>query len=274
MQNWKGKFFGGLIGLLFLGPFAAIIGVIVGHIFFDNKGKGLSGRAIGGLLGLMFAGPLGAIAGVYLGGSIDAQRKQQGGIDEKSIFQINLISILSYVVKVDHEISREEIQTILNVFQKMGYGPHQMEIIQRTLQFALNQEIDLRSTCENFKQASKYEERLMLLRIVYLVVMADGVVHANEKKTIEDIVAFLDIQAEDFHSLQAEFLKTHDQYYEVLNLKRGVTKTAVKKAYRKLALTHHPDRVAHLGEEYVKVAKENFQKINEAYHHVLKEVQS
>ncbi len=273
MQNWKGKFFGGLLGLLFLGPFAAIIGVIIGHIFFDNRGKGISGRAIGGILGLMFAGPLGAIAGVYLGGSVDTQRKQKGGIDEKSIFQINLISILSYVVKVDQKISREEIQVILNVFQKMGYGAYQMEIIQRTLQFALNQTINLRETCENFKKASKYEERLMLLRIVYLVVEADGVIHPNEKKAIEDIVELLEIRTEDFHSLQAEFLKTHDRYYEVLNLKRGATKVEIKKAYHKLELSHHPDRVAHLGEEYAKIAKEKFQKINEAYQHVLKEAE-
>ncbi|MCA9401197.1 MAG: DnaJ domain-containing protein, partial [Candidatus Omnitrophica bacterium] len=128
-------------------------------------------------------------------------------------------------------------------------------------------------TCQNFKRAAKYEECLMLLRIVYLVIMADGVVHPNEKQAVEDIVRLLGITEEDYHSLQGEFSQSTDQHYDILGLKRGATKMEVKKAYRKLALTHHPDRVAHLGEEYANEAKEKFQKINDAYHKILKELE-
>ncbi|VAX35465.1 Chaperone protein DnaJ [hydrothermal vent metagenome] len=273
MKSWRGKLFGGLIGLLFLRtPLGIIIGIVLGHLFFDNKGKSVSGKAWGGILGMMFAGPLGAIAGVYFGNSIDAQRKMQGGVDDRAVFQINLISILAYVIKADHKVAKEEIQAVLSIFQKMGYGVHQMEIISRTLNFALNQPIDLQNICANFCKSSKYEERLMLLRIVYLVVMADGVFHPNEKKAIEDIVNLLGIDVQDFHSLEAEFIKSNDRYYEILGVQRGITKVELKKAYRKLALSYHPDRVAHLGEEYASIAKEKFQKISEAYEYVLKEL--
>ena len=51
----------------------------------------------------MFAGPLGAIAGAYLGHSFEKGKEK---MDARSVFQINLISILSYVVKVDGDIAR------------------------------------------------------------------------------------------------------------------------------------------------------------------------
>lgn len=114
----------------------------------------------------------------------------------------------------------------------------------------------------------------MLLRVVCLVVMADEKVHPKEKIVIEQIVQYLGITAEDYQMLQGEFLKTDDKYYEILGLQRGANKVDIKKAYRKLALSYHPDRVAHLGPEFVKVAEEKFKIINEAYEKVSKELQA
>jgi len=34
-----------------------------------------------------------------------------------------LISILSYVVKVDGDIDKAEIETVLGLFQKLGFAP-------------------------------------------------------------------------------------------------------------------------------------------------------
>jgi curved DNA-binding protein len=49
-------------------------------------------------------------------------------------------------------------------------------------------------------------------------------------------------------------------YYAVLGLKRGASEAEIKKAYRKLALEHHPDR--HKGD---KKAEDKFKEISEAY---------
>ncbi len=38
----------------------------------------------------------------------------------------------------------------------------------------------------------------------------------------------------------------------------------MKKAYRQMALKHHPDRVATLGEDVRRAAEKKFQEINEA----------
>lgn len=51
----------------------------------------------------------------------------------------------------------------------------------------------------------------------------------------------------------------HD-YYETLGLKKGATEEEIKKAYRKLAITYHPDKNPGNAE-----AEEKFKEINEAY---------
>jgi DnaJ like chaperone protein len=55
-----------------------------------------------------------------------------------------------------------------------------------------------------------------------------------------------------------------DEAYKVLEIDSSATDDEVKAAYRKMALKHHPDRVATLGEDVREAAEEKFQKINSA----------
>jgi len=235
----------------------------------DQSKPKFGSTAWGSIIGLMFAGPLGAIAGAYLGHSLETGKEK---MDSRTVFQINLISILSYVVKVDGEISRVEIETVFRLFQKLGFGARDLAMMSRAFETALKQDIDLKNTCDNFRKCSRYEECLMLLRMVYMVVMADQKFHAKEKEAIIQIVDYLGIHYDDHMSIQAEYIKTADKYYKILGLTRGATLTEVKKAYRNLALTHHPDRVSHLGEEYRKIAEEKFKEISEAHQTISKEL--
>ena len=53
--------------------------------------------------------------------------------------------------------------------------------------------------------------------------------------------------------------------YELIGVAENATMDEIKKAYRKLAKIHHPDKVSHLGEEHQNIAKEKFQIIVDAY---------
>ena len=55
---------------------------------------------------------------------------------------------------------------------------------------------------------------------------------------------------------------TKRDYYEILGVAKGASVDEIKRAYRQLALKHHPDRV---GAEHKKEAEEKFKEISEAY---------
>lgn len=72
----------------------------------------------------------------------------------------------------------------------------------------------------------------------------------------------------DFESIKAMFVDQVGGAYKILEINKSDSDQKVKKAYRDLAKKHHPDKVQHLGEAYVKAAQEKFQKIQKAYERI------
>jgi DnaJ like chaperone protein len=67
------------------------------------------------------------------------------------------------------------------------------------------------------------------------------------------------------------FFKEVDGDYKILEIAKNATNDEVKKAYRRMAVKYHPDKVAYLGEEFKISAKEKFQKVQEAYENIKKQ---
>lgn len=67
------------------------------------------------------------------------------------------------------------------------------------------------------------------------------------------------------------FIPETDSSYKILEIERSSTDEEVKKAYRKMALKYHPDKVSHLGDDIRKSADEKFARVNEAYNKIKKE---
>jgi DnaJ like chaperone protein len=53
--------------------------------------------------------------------------------------------------------------------------------------------------------------------------------------------------------------------YAVLGVERNASVEEIKKAYRQLVNRYHPDKVAHLGDEFKELAEKRFKEIQQAY---------
>ena len=59
-----------------------------------------------------------------------------------------------------------------------------------------------------------------------------------------------------------------ENYLDVLGLDVNATQDEIKKTYRRLAMKFHPDRVHHLGEEFIRESEIKMKEINEAYEYL------
>jgi DnaJ like chaperone protein len=79
------------------------------------------------------------------------------------------------------------------------------------------------------------------------------------------------VASNDFLSIKNMFIPETDSSYKILEIEPASTNEEVKKAYRRMAMKYHPDKVSHLGEEFRKTADEKFKRVNEAYEKIKKE---
>jgi hypothetical protein len=64
---------------------------------------------------------------------------------------------------------------------------------------------------------------------------------------------------------QAEPGFSRSDPYDVLGIPRGASQDEIRRAYRKLVVKYHPDKVEHLGDEFKVLAEKKFKQIQEAY---------
>lgn len=242
------------------------------------------GKILGGGLGWAMAGPLGALVGLAIGGILDtganSARTQlnAGGPQAHSSshhtqagdFGAALIALSAVVMKADGQVLKSEIQFVRNFFTQQFGTPRTNEYI-RLLQEVLKQEIPTREICLQIRQNMQHPLRLELLRYLFEVSKADGKVDKSEVQLLQQIANYLGISELDFLSLKNMYYKDVDSAYKILEISPDATDEEVKKAYRKMAVKYHPDKLSGLGEEFERNGKEKFQKLQEAYEKIKKE---
>ena len=104
------------------------------------------------------------------------------------------------------------------------------------------------------------------------ILLVGGHVDRAEFELLKRMAHGMGVSEKDLGSLGAMF-RTADPKaaYEVLEIPKSATDDEVKKAYRRMAMKYHPDKVAHLGEDVQKAANEKFKKVQQAYEAVQQE---
>jgi len=245
-------------------------------------------KIIGALAGFyIFHGFFGALIGFFIGSGIDNYQKLKtqfqgaGGAgfnNAQDVFQYYqqrstsasdvptmLMALSAAVMKADGKVLTAELNYVKSFFSQQ-FGPqfskHHLQTLKKFLD---SSSIPLPQICNDIKMRMQPAVRVQLIHYMFGIAKADGDVSQSELNVIAQIAQLLGVSNVEFESVKNMFYRNVDSDYSVLGITPTATDEEVKKAYRSMAIKHHPDKVAQMGEEYQKGAKEKFQQIQDSY---------
>lgn len=248
-----------------------------------------AGKWIGGVLGFITGGPLGALAGYALGSLFEhglnevnrqdtGQQERNSSEGQRNSFMFSLLVLASYIIKADGKVMHSEMELVRRFLrQNFGLGAMTQQGEQILLKLfeeqkrvgVLQYRSVIQDSCQQIRNSMMYEQRLQLLNFLVMIALADGQVPAEELTALKEVTYHLGLSADELDQMLnlrsgASSASSLDDAYRVLGISPSATNDEVKSAYRKMALKHHPDKVAALGEDVRRAAEKKFQEINDA----------
>ena len=246
----------------------------------------MKAKWIGGIIGFMTGGPLGGLAGYVIGSLFDNTENvstgyynepQDSGCNhgQRNSFLFSMLVMASYIMKADGKVMHSEMEYVRR-FLRTNFGEDAVEEGQQILLnlFEQRKRMDAQNPyafqhtiqdCGRQIAANlSYEERLQLLSFLAHIAQSDGHVCHAEIEALKEVAQSMNLSATEVESMLNLGKNSLDAAYKVLEVSPQATDSEIRAAYRKLALKHHPDRVATLGEDIKKAAEEKFQEINNA----------
>jgi DnaJ like chaperone protein len=239
-----------------------------------NLGK----KMLWGGLGWALGGPIGAIIG-YSFASMSGQytTNYSSGYQNRAYpktqpgdFIVSLLVLFGAVMKADKRMLKSELDFVKQFLSKQ-FSQGQVQDFMTLFKDIIKQEYPLHDVCRQIVHSMDHPSRLELIHILFGLSKADGDVHKDEVKVIRSIARYLNINDNDFNSIEAMFFRNTLSDYTILEIKSNASDSELKKAYRKMATKYHPDKVNHLGNDLRKLAEEKFKSVNKAYQNIKKE---
>lgn len=262
------------------------------------------GRWIGGGIGWGVGGPIGAIIGFALGSLVDnassiggdafsnASSSAGSGTSNQD-FNKAFVVLSAAVMKADGKVLKSELDYVKNFFIR-NFGETDAKEYLLVLREVLKQDIDVQGVCEQVRHYMDTSLRLQILHYLFGIAKADGTVEQSELNVIRTIAGYLGLSEREFLGVQAMFFGRSYSYsgsagsgqssgssysssryslksaYAILEIDESASDDEVKKAYRKMAVKYHPDKLQHLEEAHQKAGKDKFLKVQEAYENIKK----
>ena len=203
---------------------------------------------IAGLLGFAFGGGIfGGVIGYAVGSLLEKMiKKEYDGNEQKGDFVMGLLILTAAVMKADGKVMKSELNFVKDFLQK-NFGRENLQNKLDILRQLLDKNIDVYQACEKIRTAFPYATKLQLLHYLFGIAVAD------------------------YKSIEAMYFEVTDSAYVILQVDKNASDAEVKKAYKRMCIKYHPDKVANLGEDAQQAAKAKFQEINNAYEKIKKE---
>lgn len=231
-------------------------------------------------------------------GYADTSDRSSFNQGNRNSFLLSLLVLASYIIRADGKVMHSEMEIVRN-FLRHNFGEsavRQGEQIMLRLFEEQKRQGDaafretIRKSSLEITMHTDYSTRLQLVNFLIIIAHADGTLSREEVAVLREVADYLRIDSDDVesmmnmnyqsygHSSSGQSADSNRQSsadelaraYKVLGINPSSTDDEVKKAYRKMALKHHPDRVATLGDDVKKAAEQKFKEINEAKEKIFK----
>lgn len=257
------------------------------------------GKWIGGVVGFMAMGPLGALAGYAIGALFDkaTDAEAQGAtgheyygptssagcedIGQRNSFLFAMLVMASYIIRADGRIMHSEMEFVRR-FLRVNFGEGAvaegeqilLNLFERRKQMERTDPMAFKNTIHDcgaqIAVNLTYEQRLQMLDFLVKIAQSDGNVCQAEIETLKEVAVAMGLSVKEVKSMLNLRSNSLEDAYKVLEISPEATDAEVRAAYRRLALKHHPDKVAALGEDIRRAAEEKFQEINDAKERIYK----
>lgn len=244
-----------------------------------------SAAILGFFIGLTAGGPIAAficliiglfIENIYINYEADSNEKEENNYqniyqNHRSYYNFDtaLLILIGEIMKVDGSTLRSELDLVKTMLIRY-YGEDKSKHMLLQLRDLLKQPQDLQGVCRNVRNNMAYNKRVDLLHVLFRVSRADGEINQAEINLLGQIGVQFGITTADFLSLRAMFVTSPNSDYQILDVKTNASEEEVKKAYRKMALKYHPDRLTGMSEGQKKAAQDKFTSIKDAYERIKK----
>ena len=223
---------------------------------------------IGGGLGWMYGGPIGAFLGYQLGKYVS-----KGFQSKETSFELSLLILSAIVVKADGKIQQSELDCVRRFFLQ-SFGKLKSDQYFQIFNKVKHKEFpSVRSVCLEINKHVNHKTRLQIIHFLFSIAHSDGHVDVKEINIIRKISKYFWISEYDFSSIEAMFSKNKniDNAYDILGLSKTASDDQIKTTYRKMVKKYHPDKLTDVSDDVVKMAKEKFQSVKDAYDKIRKQ---
>ncbi len=235
-------------------------------------------KILWGGLGWVLGGPIGAIVGYSLAGITGQSMNSYGSSYQRrqypqtqpGDFIVCLLVLFGAVMKADNKMLKSELNFVKNFLSKQ-FSQNEVRNFMILFKDIIKQDYPLRDVCKQIVRSMDHPSRLELVHILFGLSNSDGQIDTSEINLLGTISGYLNINKNDFNSIKAMFVHDTLSDYNILEIDPNSTDDEVKKAYRKMAIKYHPDKVSHLGDELKNIAEEKFKSVNDAYQSIKKE---
>lgn len=268
-----------------------MIGSLIGSII---------GFKFGGFFGMLFGAFIGAKAEVWIGENLLGKPSRQAQV-QQAYFQA-LFTSIGKLAKVDGIVTADEIRKCEMIMQKMQLSSEQRKLAINYFNQGKQDGFDIAPTIDMFYRTSgrSYSIKQMFIEMLLEVASAENRINLAEWKLLLTICEHLRFPQQLFVTLvKMRGFNVHSQYsssgssssqkqyqqwdqwkpptqqhqtnsYEVLGVSQTDSKAVIRRAYKKLMSSHHPDKLIAKGlpPEMIEIAKNKTQDIQAAWEDV------